>query len=247
MGRMGNEGNAMNKDLVSIIMLAHGRMQFVEESVRSVLAQTYSRWELLCVDDSPGYEVVRLLQDLKGNDSRIHVYQSVVQEGACNDRNSALKDAHGRWIAFLDCGDVWEPEKLERQVAFMEERGYAFSYTAYLRRGKRIVSGLPVVGWDELQRYCWINYLTMMYDCQKLGKVYTKGVCHLKDAYELMLEISKGRTAISCQSAWQRVGNWDSRTSSRSYCGTIGYSAMRSMSILSLPSGAICSTSGMRG
>ena len=192
MGRMGNEGNAMNKDLVSIIMLAHGRMQFVEESVRSVLAQTYSRWELLCVDDSPGYEVVRLLQDLKGNDSRIHVYQSVVQEGACNDRNSALKDAHGRWIAFLDCGDVWEPEKLERQVAFMEEHGYAFSYTAYLRRGKRIVSGLPVVGWDELLRYCWINYLTMMYDCQQLGKVYTKGVCHLKDAYELMLEISKG-------------------------------------------------------
>lgn len=146
--------NAMSNDLASIIMLAHGRTQFVEESVRSVLAQTYSCWELLCVDDSPGYEVVRQLQDMKGKDSRIHVYQSVAQEGAGNDRNLALKDAHGRWIAFLDCGDVWEPEKLERQVAFMEEHGYAFSYTAYLRRGKRIVSGLPVVGWDELQRYC---------------------------------------------------------------------------------------------
>ena len=161
----------MSKDLVSIIMLAHGRTQFVEESVRSVLAQTYTKWELLCVDDSQGYEVVRLLQDLKGKDSRIHVYHSVAQDGAGNDRNSVLKDAHGRWIAFLDYGDVWEPEKLERQVVFMEEHGYAFSYTAYLRRGKRIVSGLPVVGWDELQRYCWINYLTMMYDSQQLGKV----------------------------------------------------------------------------
>ena len=182
----------MTQDLVSIIMLAHGRMQFVEESVRSVMAQTYTKWELLCVDDSQGYEVVRLLQDLKGKDSRIHVYHSVAQDGAGNDRNSVLKDAHGRWIAFLDCGDAWEPEKLERQVAFMEEHRYAFSYTAYLRRGKRIVSGQPVVGWDELQRYCWINYLTMMYDSQRLGKVYTKGICLLMDAYELMLEISKG-------------------------------------------------------
>ena len=182
----------MTKDLVSIIMLTYGRKKYVEESVRSVLAQTYTHWELLCMDDSPGYEVIRQLQELKGDDRRIQVYQSVSREGAGNDRNSLLRDAHGRWIAFLDSGDVWEPEKLERQVAFMEEHGYAFSYTAYLRRGKRIVSGLPVVGWDELQRYCWINYLTMMYDSQRLGKVYTKGVCLLKDAYELMLEISKG-------------------------------------------------------
>lgn len=84
----------MIKNLVSIIMLAHGRMQFVEESVRSVLAQTYTKWELLCVDDSQGYEVVRLLQDLKGKDSRIHVYHSVAQEGAGNDRNSVLMDAY---------------------------------------------------------------------------------------------------------------------------------------------------------
>lgn len=182
----------MSKDIVSIIMLAHGRTQFVDESVRSVLAQTYTKWELLCVDDSKDYEVVRLLQDTKGKDGRIHVYQSVTKDGAGNNRNSVLKDAHGRWIAFLDCGDVWEPEKLERQVTFMEEHGYAFSYTAYLRYGKRIVSGLPVVGWDELQRYCWISGLTMMYDSQRLGKVYTKGVCQLMDAYELMLEISKG-------------------------------------------------------
>lgn len=108
----------MSKDLVSIIMLAHGRTQFVEESVRSVLAQTYAKWELLCVDDSQGYEVVRLLQDLKGKDSCIHVYHSVAQDGAGNDRNSVLKDAHGRWIAFLDCGDAWEPEKLERPNIF---------------------------------------------------------------------------------------------------------------------------------
>ena len=182
----------MTKDLVSIIMLTYGRTKYVEESVRSVLAQTYTHWELLCMDDSPGYEVIRQLQELKGDDRRIQVYQSVSREGAGNDRNSLLRDAHGRWIAFLDSGDVWEPEKLERQVAFMEEHGYAFSYTSYLRRGKRIVSGLPVVGWDELQRYCWINGLTMMYDCKKRGKVFTKGVSHLKDTYELMLEISKG-------------------------------------------------------
>ena len=65
----------MSKDIISIIMLAHGRTQFVEESVRSVLAQSYSRWELLCVDDSPGYEVVRLLQDLRyGEEKIINLY-----------------------------------------------------------------------------------------------------------------------------------------------------------------------------
>lgn len=59
------------------------------------------------------------MMELKDLDARIQVFQVVEQEKELS-RNMGLREAKGRWIAFLDCGDLWEPEKLERQIAFME-------------------------------------------------------------------------------------------------------------------------------
>ena len=117
-------------------MLSRNKVQFVEESVRSVLAQTYTNWELLFVDDNSKDGTITKLMELKdktGTDMacKMRIIQTVNTRGATRNRNEALKAAKGRWIAFLDAGDVWAPEKLEKQIAFMEEHDYAFSYTSY--------------------------------------------------------------------------------------------------------------------
>ena len=140
----------MKNDLVSIIMLSRNKEQYVEASVRSVMAQTYQNWELLFVDDASKDKTISLLLELKDEDGkrepkeergiadRISVSSTIESRGEIVNRNSALRSAKGRWIAFLDAGDIWEPTKLERQVAFMEEHGYAFSYTESLVSTKNI-------------------------------------------------------------------------------------------------------------
>ena len=140
----------MMEDVVSIIMLSRNKGRYVAESVRSVIAQTYQNWELIFMDDSSKDDTISQMMELMDEAkvkypsttstgsatgprtmSRIRVSQNVGAKGSALAMNSALRDARGRWIAFLNVGDLWEPTKLERQIAFMEENGYACSYTCY--------------------------------------------------------------------------------------------------------------------
>ena len=193
-------------ELVSIIMLSHNKAQYVEESVRSVMAQTYQNWELLFVDDKSKDNTITLMMDLKEEASirrenytyndRIKVSQTVSDRGESANRNKALKEARGRWIAFLNVGDVWAPNKLTEQVRFMEENGYAFSYTEYgLMNNKSqgrgvLISGKELVTKNDMLKCCWPGYLTVMYDAKKVGKFRLHDTKENND-YALWLSISE--------------------------------------------------------
>ena len=97
-------------------------------------------------------------------------------------RNLALKEAKGRWIAFLDAGDIWEPTKLEKQIGFMEEHGYAFSYTEYGIIDKDshdrgfVIGGKDRVTYLDIMKCCWPAYLTVMYDAEKVGRLQLRNL-----------------------------------------------------------------------
>ena len=112
-------------DLVSIIMPAYNCGRFIRESIGSVLAQTYTNWELLIVDDCSTDDTETIVRAFK--DPRMHYMRNEQNMGAALTRNRALREAKGRYIAFLDADDLWLPEKLEKQTAFMETNGYAFT------------------------------------------------------------------------------------------------------------------------
>lgn len=186
-------------DLVSIIMLSHNKAQFVEESVKSVLAQTYTNWELLLVDDNSKDGTITKLMELKDEigkaiASKMRILQTVNTSGSTRNRNTALKAAKGRWIAFLDAGDVWMPDKLERQIAFMEENGYACSYTCYglmdsaSKDHGLVVSGKAHVNHRDMLKCCWPAYMTVMYDASKVGRMCVR-TCRHND-YALWLNVS---------------------------------------------------------
>lgn len=195
---------ATDHGLVSIVMLSHNRAQYVEESVRSVMAQTYQNWELLFVDDNSKDNTITMMMDLKNEAKirredysfieRIKVSQTIVQKGDAFNRNVSLKEARGRWIAFLDAGDVWAPEKLEKQITFMEENDYAVSYTAYglMDRKSRnrgvVVSGKAHVTHKDMLKCCWPAYLTVMYDAQKVGLMQVR--CSQNNDYALWLNVT---------------------------------------------------------
>ena len=113
--------------LVSVIMPSYKCGKFIKESISSVQNQTYQNWELVIVDDCSNDGTVDVVQNMIASDKRIKLFVNSCNSGAAVSRNVALKNAQGRWIAFLDSDDLWEPAKLERQIKFMEENGYAFS------------------------------------------------------------------------------------------------------------------------
>jgi len=183
-----------DKGLVSIIMLSHGDSTHVVETVKSILAQTYQNWELLFVaktDDDESLKPFSLLreEDIKiqrragkelttsYSNSRIKASFIVGEDNDTPRRNSALANAQGRWIAFLDAGDIWEPTKLEKQIGFMEEHGYAFSYTQYGIIDKDshdrgfVIGGKDRVTYQDMMKCCWPAYLTVMYDAEKVERL----------------------------------------------------------------------------
>ena len=207
----------MNNDLVSVIMLSKDNGRYVEETVRSVMAQTYQNWELIFMDDSSKDDTISQMMDYI-NDHRIHVSRNVESKGSAVSMNSALRDARGKYIAFLNVGDLWEPTKLEKQIAFMEENGYAFTYTKFSVMNEQsedrgiIIGGKEHINYKEMQKCCWPCYLTVMYDREKVGNMRVRNlnknndyalwlnICEKTDCHLLDECLAKNRTK------WGRLG-----------------------------------------
>jgi teichuronic acid biosynthesis glycosyltransferase TuaG len=115
--------------LVSIITPSYNSSRFIEECVGSVLSQTYDNWEMLIVDDYSADNSLQILK--KYNDKRIQLIELDKNVGASESRNVAIRKAKGKYIAFLDSDDLWEPQKLEKQISFMETEDIAFSFSTY--------------------------------------------------------------------------------------------------------------------
>lgn len=104
---------------------------FVTESLDSVISQTFQSWELLVVDDCSGDGTRPIIERYEQLDSRIRLFCLPENSGPAVARNRALAETRGRFVAFLDSDDLWIPEKLERQLAFMESQGAAMCFTSY--------------------------------------------------------------------------------------------------------------------
>ncbi len=213
-------------DLVSIIMPSHNCGEFVEEAIRSVLAQTYQNWELLFVDDNSQDNTLDIVKAIAKDDARIRIFENKEKLGAAISRNIALQEAKGRWIAFLDSDDIWEPQKLERQVDFMEKNGYAFSYHEYIEIDEKsnelgvLVSGKKCVGKWGMYSCCWPGCLTVMYDANIVGLIQIKDIkrnndtaiwlkaIRKADCYllkECLAKYRKRNNSITPEKIWQRI------------------------------------------
>jgi len=115
---------------VSVIMPSYNAEKTIEESIRSVIAQTFLDWELIVVDDGSRDSTVPIVIKLAESDSRISLYISPTNQGVAVVRNYAIEKASGQWIAFLDSDDIWHEQKLERQLRFAAETGGTITYTA---------------------------------------------------------------------------------------------------------------------
>lgn len=182
-------------ELVSIIMPSYNTGAFIKETIQSVLNQSYENWELIIVDDCSTDNTDEVVLPFL-NDQRIRYIKNEKNSGAAVSRNRALREAKGKWIAFLDSDDLWLPEKLEKQVLFMKKNGYYFSYTNYEEineDGKKTgvyVSGPKKITKSGMYNYCWPGCLTVMYDAEYVGVIQIADIKKNND-YAMWLQVSK--------------------------------------------------------
>nr|MBR4279994.1 glycosyltransferase family 2 protein [Clostridia bacterium] len=182
-------------ELVSIIMPAYNTEKYIAESIRSIQHQTYECWELLIVDDYSTDDTDAVVQPFL-SDTRIRYIKNETNSGAAFSRNRALREAKGRWIAFLDSDDLWHPEKLEKQLVFMQTHGYSFSYTDYEEincdgeKNGVVVTGPRKITKHGMFNYCWPGCLTVMYDAEKIGLIQIENIKKNND-YAMWLRVCK--------------------------------------------------------
>lgn len=116
---------------VSVITPSYNSEKYIAQTIASVQKQTYTNWEMIIVDDCSTDSTCSIVEEIAKNDSRIILIRQETNGGAARARNRALENATGRFIAYLDADDIWLPQKLERQTAFMLEKNCGFSCASY--------------------------------------------------------------------------------------------------------------------
>lgn len=171
-----------NHGLVSIITPTWNCAAFICETIRSIQAQTYQNWELIISDDCSTDNTKKVIEPYLYGDNRIKYICNDMNSGAAITRNNALRVAKGKWIAFLDSDDLWLPDKLEKQVKFMMDNGYSFTYHEYTEMTEEgvdngiYVSGIKKVNAFDMYACCWPGCLSVMYDREKIGLIQIKDV-----------------------------------------------------------------------
>ena len=208
-------------ELVSIIMPSYNTAQYISQSIQSVLNQTHVDWELIIVDDcstdNTDEIVAQYLQD-----ERIKYLKNETNSGAALSRNRALREAKGKWIAFLDSDDLWEPQKLEKQIAFMQNNGYHFSYTDYIEINEESTpNGIRVTGPKRVTKcgmynYCWMGCLTVMYDANVVGLVQIADIKKNND-YAMWLKASQNADCYLYNEVLARYRKRSGSISNRGY------------------------------
>ena len=182
-------------ELVSVVMPTHNGDRFLEDSIRSILAQTYANLELVITDDcSDNIVTLEILRRFQEQDTRVDVVYLKENKGPGYARNKSIERARGRYIAFCDSDDRWFADKLERQLAFMREKGCALCCSSYIvcnERNENIgIRISPVrITYKMMERDNKIGCLTAIYDIKKLGEKYYMPTLRKRQDWALFLII----------------------------------------------------------
>ena len=164
--------------MISIVTPVYNAAAFIRQTIEMVQAQTYHEWELILVDDCSKDNSCEVIENYLRNqpDKRIRLIKKEKNEGAALTRNRGIKEAKGRYIAFLDADDVWLKHKLQRQMEFMGENKTGFVFSAYEFGDENAVGTGRVVHVPETLSYkkalsrTVIFTTTVLLDTEKIPK-----------------------------------------------------------------------------
>jgi teichuronic acid biosynthesis glycosyltransferase TuaG len=180
-------------DLVSVIMPAYNSEKYIRESIESVISQDYKNWELVIVDDCSKDGTKRIVKEYMKKDTRIKLIELKKNLGVANARNTAIRESKGKYIAFLDSDDLWHRCKLSKQISFMRENKYTFTFSNYeliSDEGKLLdkkINAPNKVNYKRVLKGNPIGCLTVVIDRENIGKIHMPSIRH--EDYATWLEI----------------------------------------------------------
>ncbi len=161
--------------MVSIVVPVYNAANYIESTIRMVMEQTYKDWELILVDDGSRDGSAEVIEEvIKSQKKRIRLIKKEANAGAAEARNTGIDASSGRYIAFLDADDIWKPDKLEKQIAFMEKTGAAFSFHSYefgdeeANPTGKVVHAPPKLNFRQALSRTIIFTTTVMFDTEKI-------------------------------------------------------------------------------
>lgn len=208
--------------LVSIITPAYNCEKYIDECIESVINQTYQNWEMIIVNDKSTDNTRELVEKYAAIEPRIKLYNKEINEGAAAARNKAIELSKGRFIAFLDSDDAWKPKKLERQILFMLENNYGFTFTAYeiminKPEGQKKVFHVPKkITYEQYLKNTIIGCLTVVMDKKILGDIKVEAG-NLEDVLTWMKYLKEGNDAYGLDENLARYRRTENSVSSNKF------------------------------
>lgn len=181
-------------ELVSIITPVFNAAQYIEETANSIIAQSYSNWEWLVVDDCSTDDSYKILKDIASKDKRIKLMKNDTNSRAFATRNKGLENVSGKFVAFLDADDLWPADKLELQINFMISNNYFVTYTGFKRfrnivneEDAKIVKVPSEATYSKIISNNYIATSTVIINVNEVGPLRMKDVYY--DDFVLWLEL----------------------------------------------------------
>lgn len=192
----------MIKPLVSIVTPCYNSEKYIEETIQSVINQTYTNWEMIICDDCSSDNTTDIIKSYINIDGRIKLIRTTRPSGApAIPRNLCIDTAQGEYIAFLDSDDIWMPNKLHEQIMFMQNSNLDFVYSNCIKisssgnyNGKIVVRSK--VNYAEILKSCEITSPTVVLSRKIIGN--TRFINTHNEDYIFWIEIlKKGITAYN--------------------------------------------------
>ncbi|TKI85338.1 glycosyltransferase family 2 protein [Bacillus mycoides] len=209
--------------MVSVIIPSYNASPFIKEAIQSVQSQTYTNWEMIIVDDVSKDNTRELIKEEIKKDGRIQLIELQENGGAAIARNTGINCAKGTYIAFLDSDDLWLPEKLEKQVAFMQNNDLAFSFTSYQimdqdgNLTEKVVHVPEKINYNGLLKNTIIGCLTVMLDVEKLGKVQMPNIRTRQDTATWLKILKQGHYAYGLDEVLSKYRKVENSISSKKF------------------------------
>lgn len=186
--------NKFISGLVSIIMPCYNGAEYIEETINSVLKQTYQNWELLIIDDGSNDESVNIVKKYQ-QDQRVKLIQQI-NAGSAAARNNGIRHSKGQYVVLLDSDDIWLPKFLEKQINFMKQKNAICVCCSYGRIDEKSndilkpVIAKKVITSKDMQAVDYVGTLTGVYDQSKHGKIYLREELNsLLDDYAFFIDV----------------------------------------------------------
>ena len=185
---------------------------FVEDSIKSILSQSYQNFEIILINDEAEVQNNEFLKKIQNLDSRIKLIVNEKNLGAGESRNKAITYAKGDYIAFCDCDDLWKKTKLEYQLKFMNNYKVDFSFTGYEIinvKGKIIGSrkAEKIIDYNKLKRSCDIGLSTVILK-KKFFENKKFQFANLKTKEDYVLWIKLAENKVRMFGLEEPLGSW---------------------------------------